>query len=41
MSRVGKSPITLPSGVSVVVDKDFITVNGPKGSLKQFYYCRC
>jgi large subunit ribosomal protein L6 len=36
MSRIGKLPIPIPSGVTVEVDKDFITVNGPKGSLKQF-----
>lgn len=36
MSRVGKMPIDLPSGVSVEADKDFVTVNGPKGSMKQF-----
>jgi large subunit ribosomal protein L6 len=36
MSRVGKMPIQLPSGVTVEVTDDFITVNGPKGSLKQF-----
>jgi large subunit ribosomal protein L6 len=36
MSRIGKLPITIPSGVTVEVDNDFITVNGPKGSLKQF-----
>jgi large subunit ribosomal protein L6 len=36
MSRIGKMPIPIPSGVTVEVDKDFITVNGPKGSLKQF-----
>jgi large subunit ribosomal protein L6 len=36
MSRIGKMPIPVPSGVTVEVDKDFITVNGPKGSLKQF-----
>jgi large subunit ribosomal protein L6 len=36
MSRVGKMPIQLPSGVTVEVADDFITVNGPKGSLKQF-----
>lgn len=36
MSRIGKQPIDLPSGVTVTVDKDFITVNGPKGSLQQF-----
>jgi large subunit ribosomal protein L6 len=36
MSRIGKLPITIPSGVTVEADNDFITVNGPKGSLKQF-----
>lgn len=36
MSRVGKQPITVPSGVTVAVEDDFVTVNGPKGSLKQF-----
>lgn len=36
MSRVGKQPISVPSGVTITVDDDFITVNGPKGSLKQF-----
>jgi large subunit ribosomal protein L6 len=36
MSRIGKMPIAVPSGVNVEIDKDFITVNGPKGSLKQF-----
>jgi large subunit ribosomal protein L6 len=36
MSRVGKQPISIPSGVSVTLDKDFVTVAGPKGELKQF-----
>ena len=36
MSRVGKQPVTLDSGVSVTTDNDFITVSGPKGNLKQF-----
>ena len=36
MSRIGKSPIEIPSGVTVDVAKDFVTVSGPKGSLKQF-----
>ncbi len=36
MSRIGKQPIELPSGVTVQADNDSITVNGPKGSLKQF-----
>lgn len=36
MSRIGKLPINLPSGVTITVDPDFVTVNGPKGTLKQF-----
>ena len=36
MSRVGKLPIALPSGVTITVDQDWITVAGPKGTLKQF-----
>lgn len=36
MSRIGKQPIEIPSGVTITVDNDFITVNGPKGELKQF-----
>jgi large subunit ribosomal protein L6 len=36
MSRVGKQPIQIPSGVTIAVDNDYITVNGPKGELKQF-----
>ena len=33
MSRVGRQPIPLPSGVDVVVDGSQVTVKGPKGSL--------
>jgi large subunit ribosomal protein L6 len=33
MSRIGKMPITLPSGVEVNVKGQKITVKGPKGSL--------
>lgn len=36
MSRIGKLPIQVPSGVTITVDNDFVSVNGPKGSLKQF-----
>ncbi|CAN5345226.1 50S ribosomal protein L6 [soil metagenome] len=36
MSRIGKSPITLPKGVEVTVsDKNVVTVKGPKGELKR------
>jgi large subunit ribosomal protein L6 len=36
MSRIGKQPITIPSGVTITVDNDKVTVNGSKGSLEQF-----
>ncbi len=36
MSRIGKLPIQVPSGVTITVDDEFVNVNGPKGSLKQF-----
>ena len=36
MSRIGKLPIELPSGVTITVDPEQITVAGPKGSLTQF-----
>jgi large subunit ribosomal protein L6 len=36
MSRVGKKPIALPSGVSLSVDNgNVVTVKGPKGTLTQ------
>jgi large subunit ribosomal protein L6 len=33
MSRIGKQLITIPTGVTVTVDKNTVTVAGPKGSL--------
>ncbi|MEA4905594.1 MAG: 50S ribosomal protein L6 [Petrimonas sp.] len=36
MSRIGKLPISLPSGVAVTLGEDnVITLKGPKGELKQ------
>ncbi len=35
MSRIGKQPIELPAGVTITVDKQTITVVGPKGQLSQ------
>jgi large subunit ribosomal protein L6 len=36
MSRIGKKPVDVPSGVTITVSKDnIITVKGPKGELKQ------
>ena len=34
MSRVGKLPIALPSGVTITVDSDAIKVSGAKGNLE-------
>jgi len=36
MSRVGKLPIAIPSGVTITIDDNEITVAGGKGTLKQF-----
>jgi len=36
MSRIGKAPVSVPSGVTVSVGNDnIVTVKGPKGELKQ------
>jgi large subunit ribosomal protein L6 len=36
MSRIGKAPITIPSGVTITVSNDnVVTVKGPKGELTQ------
>jgi len=36
MSRIGKAPITVPSGVTIDISKgNMVTVKGPKGELKQ------
>ena len=33
MSRIGNKPITVPAGVEVTLDGNYITVKGPKGTL--------
>jgi large subunit ribosomal protein L6 len=33
MSRIGKAPINVPSGVDVAVDDGMVTVKGPNGTL--------
>ena len=33
MSRIGKLPVAVPSGVDVIVDASLVTVKGPKGTL--------
>ncbi|HEV2412324.1 MAG TPA: 50S ribosomal protein L6 [Candidatus Saccharimonadales bacterium] len=35
MSRIGKLPVAIPSGVEITVDQGIITVKGPKGTLTQ------
>lgn len=35
MSRVGKVPVVIPSGVTVVVDNQKVTVSGAKGTLSK------
>ena len=40
MSRVGKAPITLPSGVNVAIDGNNVTVKGPKGQLDREFHER-
>jgi len=38
MSRIGRMPITVPSGVSVSVKKDKVTATGPKGELSRAFH---
>ena len=35
MSRIGKMPIEVPSGVEVTVEGTLATVKGPKGTLSE------
>ena len=35
MSRIGKLPISIPSGVNVDFKDNVVTVKGPKGELSQ------
>ena len=35
MSRVGKAPITIPSGVTVKIEGENVSVKGPKGELSR------
>jgi large subunit ribosomal protein L6 len=35
MSRIGKQPITIPSGITVTISNHKVTVKGPKGELNQ------
>ncbi|HZU61028.1 MAG TPA: 50S ribosomal protein L6 [Solirubrobacteraceae bacterium] len=35
MSRIGKRPIPLPSGVTIAIEPERVTVNGPRGELSE------
>jgi large subunit ribosomal protein L6 len=35
MSRIGKQPIPVPAGVSIAIEPERVTVNGPKGELSE------
>lgn len=35
MSRIGRMPIQVPAGVTIMIKDDGVTVNGPKGELHQ------
>ena len=35
MSRIGRSPISVPSGVDVALDGSHITIKGPRGTLER------
>ncbi len=38
MSRIGKKPISIPSGLDIKVQDNVVTVKGPKGELKQEFH---
>jgi large subunit ribosomal protein L6 len=35
VSRIGKMPITVPAGVTVTIENNFVNVKGPKGELSR------
>lgn len=37
MSKIGKQPVTIPSGVTVTVEGHTVIVTGPKGTLKRHF----
>ncbi|MFQ6617283.1 MAG: 50S ribosomal protein L6 [Fidelibacterota bacterium] len=38
MSRIGKLPVAIPSGVEVVINGNLLTVKGPKGELSSKFH---
>ncbi|MBI2574156.1 MAG: 50S ribosomal protein L6 [Candidatus Wildermuthbacteria bacterium] len=41
MSRIGKKPIEIPSGVDVAIDGQTVTAKGPKGALSRAVHAFC
>jgi large subunit ribosomal protein L6 len=35
MSRIGKVPVSIPSGIEVIIDANLLVVKGPKGQLSR------
>jgi large subunit ribosomal protein L6 len=35
MSRIGKQPVPVPAGVSIAIEPERVTVNGPRGELSE------
>ncbi len=35
MSRIGRQPISVPAGVTIAIEPELVTVNGPKGELHE------
>lgn len=35
MSRIGRKPITVPASVTIAIEPELVTVNGPKGELRE------
>ena len=40
MSRIGKLPVAVPSGVNVTIGDGEVVVKGPKGELRQHNRCK-
>ena len=38
MSRIGKKPVTVPSGVTVMIDGSRVSVKGPRGELVRTFH---
>ena len=38
MSRTGRKPIPIPSGVKVKIEDNLVSVNGPKGELRRMIH---